>query len=170
MSERQDTTTQSDLPCNIPNKGKSRNWIFTLNNYMDSEIKKITEIQCLYIFQEETGELGTPHLQGTLMFRNAMQFNTIKKLLPRARIDRCDNKIASIRYCSKNDTRTGKIYSNFDYTKYDTLAQRHNGTEKTEAVSGWWFENDQIPLLIEEDVKNTKFSKEEMDKILMKHW
>lgn len=93
---------------------RSRNWFFTLNNYTALEIKEICKIDCKYVFQEEKGEKGTPHLQGCLMFENAKSFRVIKKLLKRAHIERVKNKLASIRYCAKVETRVGNVYTNLD--------------------------------------------------------
>lgn len=105
---------------------KSRGYTFTLNNYTDDDIKNIQEFKCEYLFQEETGEKGTKHLQGMLYYKNPVSFNTIKKLLPRAHIERMKNRIASIRYCSKKETRTGQMYTNIE----DAEQYRTDGTEQ----------------------------------------
>lgn len=94
-----------------------RNWVFTLNNYTPEDIKELAQQEC-YLFQEETGENGTPHLQGILCFKNPMSLSSMKKINGRAHWEACKNKIASIQYCSKEKTRTGQIFSNFDYLKY----------------------------------------------------
>lgn len=99
------------------NRIRARNWVFTLNNYTQDEIKELAQ-QESYLFQEETGENGTPHLQGMLMFKNPMSLSSMKKINGRAHWEPCKNKIASIQYCSKERTRTGQIFSNFDYVKY----------------------------------------------------
>lgn len=83
-----------------------RKYIFTLNNWSQEEYEYI--VKCLtlkhgeFIIGEEIGENGTPHLQGFVKFKNAIQFNTIKQIMPRAHIERArgtieENKI----YCSK---------------------------------------------------------------------
>lgn len=109
---------------------KSRNWCFTLNNYTEEEIKNLEKLECKYIFQEEKGENGTPHLQGLLMFSNAVYFNSVKKMLPRAHIERCKNKVSSIKYCTKPETRVGVIRNNCsELGKY-----WHNGTKKIKKV------------------------------------
>lgn len=92
--------------------GKCRNWCFTLNNYTVEDIKVICGFDCKYVFQEEIGDLGTKHLQGLLMFKSPRSFNSIKKLIPRAHWEPTKSKNASIRYCSKAETRAGEIYSN----------------------------------------------------------
>lgn len=99
------------------NRVRVRNWTFTLNNYTPEEIKDLAQQEC-YLFQEETGENGTPHLQGMLCFPNPMSLSSMKKVNGRAHWEPCRNKIASIQYCSKEKTRTGKIYCNFDYLKH----------------------------------------------------
>ena len=99
------------------NRVRVRNWVFTLNNYTEEEIKSLAQQNC-YLFQEETGENGTPHLQGMLCFPNPMSLSSMKRINGRAHWEPCKNKIASIQYCSKESTRSGKIYCNFDYLKH----------------------------------------------------
>lgn len=96
---------------------RARNWVFTLNNYTPEDIKTLASQEC-YLFQEETGENKTPHLQGLLCFRNPMSLSSLKRINGRAHWEPCKNKIASIQYCSKEATRTGEIYCNFDYLKH----------------------------------------------------
>ena len=104
----------------MSSKVRSRGWCFTLNNYTGTDIESIKSIEnCKYIFQEETGEKKTKHLQSFIYFDNARSFTSLKKLLPKAHLEAARNKAASIKYCSKEDTRTGKIYANFDYDYRD---------------------------------------------------
>ncbi len=102
---------------------KARNWCFTLNNYTVAEIAQIFDIKSnlnlkQFCFQEEKGEDGTPHLQGVLAFINAISFNSIKKLSPRAHWEKCKSLKASLAYCSKADTRNGEIFTH-NYTVYN---------------------------------------------------
>lgn len=107
---------------NTMNKGRSRGWCFTINNFDDVDITTIENLEkCKYLFQEEKGKEGTPHLQGMIYFDNARTFSSVKKMLPKAHIEKMKNKFASMKYCSKSDTRSGKIYSNFDYGGVDTV-------------------------------------------------
>lgn len=100
-------------------ESRSRNWCFTLNNYSREEIDAITKFsKCKYLFQEETGESGTPHLQGTLQFKDAKTLSKLKKLLPRGHLEVCKDLKGALIYCCKEDSRTGEIYSNFDYSKF----------------------------------------------------
>jgi len=42
---------------------RSRNFVFTLNNYTTEEVELVKEWDCKYlIFGKEIGESGTPHL------------------------------------------------------------------------------------------------------------
>ncbi len=105
-------------PPKVKQINTSKHWTFTLNNYKKCDIEEISVVcagfsKCKYVFQEETGEEGTPHLQGyidfgrrvrpTPLFKNKGYHFEHKKGTIKQNID----------YCSKVDTRTGKIYSNF---------------------------------------------------------
>lgn len=127
---------------------KSRSWVFTLNNYMQSEIVNIQEgAGYEYVFQEETGKEGTPHLQGGLYFKNAVSFNSIKKMLPRAHIEKCRNWHATKSYCSKGESRTGKIYTNIK----DFEDKWHSGTLEKKKV--WTWSKEWAQTQIEKDIE-----------------
>lgn len=111
----------TDLGCERNKKEKDdrfRNWVFTFNNYTQKDIE-ITLIvlnekysECSYVFQEEIGEQGTPHLQGLVCFKNATTLNALKKKLdPKIHWEVCRSVSKSIGYCTKRETRSGKIYS-----------------------------------------------------------
>lgn len=62
---------------------KARSWCFTLNNWEDSALTLLDALECKYlVYGKETGEEGTPHLQGFIMFPNAITFNSVKAKLP----------------------------------------------------------------------------------------
>lgn len=109
-SEDDNTITSS------PPEKRYRNWLFTLNNYTQEEILYI-ENWCItqkaqYIFQEEKGKEGTPHLQGTIFLKNGKTFSAFKKDHPRMWFEQIRNKKGAANYCKKEDTRNGKIYTN----------------------------------------------------------
>lgn len=123
-SSRENGNTKRSLKC-VP-KVKSqispaKNWCFTLNNYLESDINEIIKVcsnsSTNYIFQEEMGENGTKHLQGYV------EFNTKKR--PMSVFDnksihwekRKGTKQQNINYCSKSDTNNGKMYTNFRLPK-----------------------------------------------------
>lgn len=110
---------------------KSRGYCFTLNNYTEEDIKNMTCVDAEYVFQEETGTNGTPHLQGFVYFKNAVGFNTVKKLHSKAHWEAAKKpRMACIRYCSKTDTRTGRIYHNlgdgYNFGTADTVKTDKN--------------------------------------------
>ncbi|UOK21032.1 replication associated protein [Chifec virus UA13_150] len=91
-----------------------RNWCFTWNNYTLDDIDTLTRKFCNvdYVFQEETGEKGTPHLQGFVKFKNARYLSSLLKEFKGCYFEPCRNETAAEQYCQKNNTRTGKVYSN----------------------------------------------------------
>lgn len=128
-----------------------RNWCFTLNNYTSEEVNSLAQQEC-YLFQEETGENGTPHLQGILCFRNPMSLSSMKRINGRAHWEACRNKIASIQYCSKESTRSGKIFCNFDYLKYVVHVAQAQVPDQYNSLE--FFRNN-ISAIIDEMVKDT---------------
>lgn len=123
MDTDKEITVARDGSCNsgrntkattIADRKKSRNWCFTLNNYeqkdIDSLLSKKSEFG--FVFQQEEGKEGTPHLQGLIELKMAVAFSWVKKLIPRAHWEICRNKLAARQYCAKEDTRTGEVYSN----------------------------------------------------------
>jgi len=89
-------------------------WFFTWNNYPQNGVVILEtlfkDICKKYIFQEETGAKGTPHLQGCISLKKKMrwsEFNLPKQIS----WFRTRNLKSAYNYCMKEDTRTGKIYS-----------------------------------------------------------
>ncbi len=96
-------------------RNRARSWFFTLNNYtplcMDNLAQAFQQYGSeKYIFQEEIGENKTPHLQGIVSFgKRTIEFSTMKKISDKAHWEKCQNLKAAIKYCSKKETRVGKI-------------------------------------------------------------
>ena len=90
-------------------------WFFTLNNYTLEQIEQIEQVFCheckWYLFQEETGESGTPHLQGCVCLIKKQRMSQLKIWEPQIHWEPTHNVKASIVYCTKMASRTGKIYS-----------------------------------------------------------
>lgn len=88
----------------------SKHWCFTWNNYSKSDIEMICASSVKqYVFQEETGEEGTPHLQGYIC--NETRIRPMSLGWPKQiHWEPCTHIRASILYCQKKDTRTGKQY------------------------------------------------------------
>ncbi len=86
-------------------------WCFTLNNPVlnDLEFKDfLEEWPTRYVvFQHETGDGGTPHLQGYVEFTRRKRFTGVRTLLPRAHWEiKRGGRSEARAYCMKDDTRT----------------------------------------------------------------
>lgn len=95
---------------------RNRNWVFTWNNYTTDDINYIisnadTE-KYEFLFQEEMGESGTPHLQGLLKFENARYFGGVKALFPSIHLEPCKNYKKAIEYCRKDKSCIGNEFHN----------------------------------------------------------
>lgn len=88
---------------------KLRRICFTLNNYNDEDIKRITkyiEAKAKFgIFGKEIGENGTPHLQGFINLKTPERFRAVKNAISdRAHIEKAmGTDTENQRYCSKSD-------------------------------------------------------------------
>ena len=83
-------------------------WCFTLNNYTEAQISSIVPIirdKCrLAIFGKETGESGTPHLQGYIEFKSKSRPMSVFKCVDKIHWEKAKgNKEQNIEYCSKSD-------------------------------------------------------------------
>ena len=84
---------------------KTRNWVFTLNNYTQEEEQALKELECKWIiFGHEHQNEGTPHLQGAVSFNSPKWFNSLKKLFPRAHFEKMIGTCSQSKdYCTKED-------------------------------------------------------------------
>jgi len=100
----------------VKTQGKQlKRWFFTFNNYLPADIDiletRFKQICEKYIFQEETGESGTPHLQGCVFLKKKMRWSEFfAKDYNGISYSEMRNETASIQYCCKEETRTGKVY------------------------------------------------------------
>lgn len=96
-------------------KTQARTWCFTLNNYkVDNDGEQQDEFPALCerlatasrysIIGKETGDSGTPHLQGYVCFATSWRFNRVKKLVGnRVHLEAAKGTAAQNReYCSKD--------------------------------------------------------------------
>ena len=64
----------------------ARNWCFTLNNYTDEHVAALDALHPSHVsyllFGFETGESGTPHLQGYVQFTKKLRLTGVRKLIP----------------------------------------------------------------------------------------
>ena len=125
IEDSKKVSTVSSLVSNgntsLRDKGKGRNrsssWCFTLNNYNAEEVSALSSDvwsgiklkKC--VFQKELGKNNTKHLQGVVQFKNQVSFSTMKNINERCHWTRCRDLRASIKYCSKQETRDeGCVY------------------------------------------------------------
>ncbi len=94
---------------------RDRNWCFTLNNHSTQDIEFLCNyfsgiVGCRFVFQEELSTSGTPHLQGTVAFANARSFQSMKSMHAKWHVEKCKSLKDSIVYCTKLETRKGRVY------------------------------------------------------------
>lgn len=97
----------------VKKRNRNRAYCFTINNpnLVEEHIlkewdSKKAPMPIYMIVGEEVGEKGTPHYQGYIHFKNAIEFNTLKKILVRAHIEVAKGSPEQNRtYCTKE----GKI-------------------------------------------------------------
>lgn len=99
-------------------------WFFTLNNYNEQDIIRLKmrfgSLCKWYIFEKETGEQGTPHLQGNISLKKKLRFSSIIKWDKRINWQPTRNVEAAIQYCQKET----QIYTNLDlsdFNEYDEI-------------------------------------------------
>lgn len=82
----------------------SRSWVYTLNNYSDSELDEVMQIECRYhVGGIECGEQGTWHIQGYIEFKKPKRMAGMKKLIPRAHFEKRRGTRDEARAYSKKD-------------------------------------------------------------------
>ena len=104
-----------------------KHYCFTLNNYTVSDIKNILDsigsdgtiyrTNPKYIFQEEEGDSGTPHLQGYINFDRKVRATSVFKWEGSERIhwEICRSPKHAINYCRKPEGRIGDVYTNIEF-------------------------------------------------------
>lgn len=111
-----DGNTNSGSSPESQSTNQHKYWFFTFNNYdpdqpeiISQKLRSFSKIS-KFIFQEEIGEQGTPHLQGHVELRiraRWTEFGLSKKI----HWEPTRNFDAASKYCQKAETRNGKIYS-----------------------------------------------------------
>lgn len=91
---------------NTVTPSRKRRWCFTWNNYTNEDFDTLTHelsnISKGFIVGKETGESGTPHLQGYIEFENAIAFTSLKNKWPKMHLEAAKgNRLVNLKYCSK---------------------------------------------------------------------
>lgn len=101
----QDDTKDTEGKGNTKLSPRSRAYCFTLNNYNSNIFDTLTQLfskECQFIFGKEKGSKDTPHIQGYIKYKNARSFNSIKKKIPKAHIEKAKGTLKqNYDYCSK---------------------------------------------------------------------
>jgi len=86
---------------------RSRKWCFTINNYTDETLYTLKSLAehdttVFLIYGKETGECGTPHLQGFIYYKNPVRAATVRKSIP-GHITLANGSVEqNVDYCSKD--------------------------------------------------------------------
>jgi hypothetical protein len=112
---------------------------FTLNNYSEEEYQDIIATPCKWmIVAKETGESGTPHLQGAAVL-NAQTALSVVKTWPgwtRAHLEDMRGTVSdSITYCSKQDPNA---FQKGDPPKPGKRNDIHRVVERVQTERGLW--------------------------------
>lgn len=83
---------------------RGKNWCFTINNYTTEDIACIAGWDVVYVIHgKETGESGTPHLQGYVVVGKTARLTAMKKLHATAHWEVAKGSSEqNITYCSKD--------------------------------------------------------------------
>lgn len=97
-------------------KTSGRRWCFVWNNYTESNVEVLKNLQAdkfdYLIFGFEIGENGTKHLQGYIEFDNSYKGSTVKSRLDpvnkgksKVSVEPARCRLAAIEYCRKAETK-----------------------------------------------------------------
>lgn len=101
---------------------KSRDYVFTTNNYTQEHIQCLEGLDCVYVvYGKEKGDSGTPHLQGYVRFKSQKTFSACKKALPEG---------------SHIEIKKGTCQQAIDYCKKDGDVYERGEAPKTPAEGG----------------------------------
>lgn len=109
---------------------RSRKWCFTLNNWTETEHEALVKLFCqkkwTYIIGKEIGTQKTQHLQGYLESKNTVKFELLKKVMPRAHLEKAKGTAKqNFEYCSKDND----YVTNMTYKKVKPLRDPLEGKE-----------------------------------------
>jgi len=100
-----DSSNSSTKSGNTKQISPAKHWVFTLNNYEQEDLAVLSSISSInrYIFQQEVGENGTPHLQGYVEFKTKKRPISEVKFSQAAHWETTRNVKKAIAYCHKKD-------------------------------------------------------------------
>jgi len=109
---------------------QSKSFCFTLNNYTDDDIVRLSKLfedgsVDYMIYGKEVGESGTPHLQGYVRFPKKKRIKGVKNLIgEECHVEATRNVEAAINYCKKDN----------DFTEFGELENNQGNRSDIQAV------------------------------------
>jgi len=79
----------------------SRGWVFTINNFTESDLETVKNLECRCIVAGKEGAGKTPHIQGAVYFDSKRSLAKMKKIFPRAHLEVMKGTWAHQEYCEK---------------------------------------------------------------------
>jgi Putative viral replication protein len=84
---------------------KSNSWVYTLNNYTDDDVSRLSALGLgvTYVcFGKEVGDNGNPHLQGFVQFHSRKLMDAVKRYVgARAHVEVARDIPNAVEYCKK---------------------------------------------------------------------
>lgn len=119
---------------------QAKRWCFTINNptpEQEEHLRNNVESFNYLVYGHETGESGTPHLQGFCILKTKLRFNQVRLLIPGAHLEKAKGtpKQASD-YCKKDDD---------DYFEHGELPATQGKRTDFERLKDWIIECDTTP-------------------------
>jgi len=158
------------------------NWIFTLNNWTKEEYDAIVAYDCNYhIIGKETGERGTPHLQGYIQFKRKVRLPALKKINSRAHWEKARGSAKENKaYCSKDGDYVEKgVMSEERKRKLDTVKavnQIMQGVSPRQLMeehgAGYIFNADKLDKMVKriQDHDKLQLLHEEFKNVELREW
>lgn len=72
---------------------RAKKWVYTLNNPSENELRTAEDLYLsshgliYHVFGKETGDSGTPHLQGFILFQERKRLSTLRSIFSRAHFE-----------------------------------------------------------------------------------
>lgn len=116
--EHLDSDEGNTISSSVKRVTPAKRWCFTLNNYTSEEMDRLehlfTTLECQWLWGEEVGDEGTPHLQGYVEFPTRKRpIETIG--IKRIHWEKCKGSArANVEYVTKDGTN---IKGNMQYNK-----------------------------------------------------
>lgn len=128
----------------------AKHWCGTINNPMPEDeillLDAITDDDYL-IYQYETGEEKTCHIQFYIAYEVRKRFDALKKLLPRAHLEKCKGTPSdNIKYCSKQE---GRMDGPYEHGSRPTVSQGQRNSAEQKALTELILSGASLPTVLD---------------------